>query len=221
MDSRLKRRLIVVTGIIIIVVVAVLAIVGNSTSHRSVTIAQAVDGSHNGERVQVTGKVVENSYSFKDDILTFEIYDDTADTAAKLKVVYDRPVSSTFGNEVIAICTGRIDEQGVLQCTDLVTKCPSKYESSTDALSIEQLIAYGNDIVGVPVKVSGVVKDGSLKPAGQGDRFILTDMAGSLQLPVEFDAALSEKIQDGSVVVLTGSLDASSKFVATEVALKG
>jgi len=221
LQKKLKKRLFVVTGVIVIVVIVVLAIVGGSTAHKSLTVAEAASGSHNGERVQVTGKVVENSYSFLGDVLTFSIYDEAGDPSVSLKVVYDKGVSSTFGNEVTAICTGAIDDQGVLQCSELVTKCPSKYESSVDALGVEQLFSYGDDLVGKPIKVSGVIQSGSLKPAGQGDRFVIADPAGGRELPVLFSDALSEEIQDGSTVVLTGVLNASGKLEATDVALKG
>ena len=210
-----------VTGVIIIVIVAVLAIVGGSTASKTVTVAEAASGKFNGTKVQVSGKVVSNSYIFADDVLTFFIYDEESGSQTSLKVVYDKGVSATFGNDVTAICTGRIGDDGVLMCSELVTKCPSKYESSVDALGVEQLFSYGEDIIGSLVKVSGVVKAGSLKPAGQGDRFTITDASGGRELVVIFSGALSEEIKDGSTVVLTGTLNASGKFEASEVALKG
>ena len=221
MNSKLKRRLVVVTGIIVIVIVSVLAIVGSSASHKNITIAQAVSGSYNDTKVQVTGKVVPNSFTFSGNVLTFLIYDDDSGPKTTLKVVYDKGVSSTFGNDVTAICTGRLDEKGVLQCSELVTKCPSKYESSVDALTIEQLFSYGADIIGNPLKVTGVVKAGSLKPAGQNERFVLIDVAGGKELSVIFNDALSEEIRDGSTLVITGSLSSLNTFAATGVALKG
>ena len=221
MGTKLKRRLIVVTGVIVVVIAVVLAIVGGSTAHKTITVAEAASGSYNGDRVQVTGKVVENSYRFADDGLTFMIYDDESGPQIRLEVTYDKGVSSTFGNDVTAICTGTIDESGVLKCIELVTKCPSKYESATDALSVEQLLSYGGEITGKMVKVSGMVQEGSLKPVGQGDRFVITDAGSQVGLSVQFNGALSDEIKGGSVVVLTGMLTSSGKFEATDVALKG
>ena len=221
MGSILKRRLVVVTGVIVIVVIIVLAVVGASTAHKTLTVAEAASGEYNGSRVQVTGKVVENSYNFTGNSVTFLIYDDAADPRVRLEVIYDKGVSSTFGNDVTAICTGKLDDAGVLQCSELVTKCPSKYESSVDALGVEQLLSYGDDIVDKPVKVSGVIKEGTLKPAGQGDRFVITDGEGGAELSVVYNGALSQEIQDGSFVVLTATLNSSGKLEATEVALKG
>lgn len=132
---------------------------------------------------------------------------------------YAGGVSATFGNDVTAICTGKIGEDGVLNASELVTKCPSKYENSSDALSVLQLLGYGDEIVGKPVKVVGDVQGGTLKAAGEGDRFVMVDPETGSELPVLFEGALSEEIQDDSSVVVTGSLNNDGKFEATEVAL--
>jgi cytochrome c-type biogenesis protein CcmE len=260
----------VVTGVIVIVIAVVLAIVGGATAAKTISVAEAVSGSSNGVKVQVTGKVVDNSYSLDGNVLTFSIYEDSGDadgasgandtdsadgagnnpsgssagniaaaTAAsyQLKVRYDRGVSATFGNQVTAICTGTIGEDGVLACTELVTKCPSKYENSTDALSVSQLLSYGEQIVGKPVKVAGTIQAGTLKSAAEGqDRFVIVgaDSAGStggagvagtagdlVELSVAYSGALSDEVRDGSEVVLTGALDNNGRFEATDVALRG
>ena len=101
------------------------------------------------------------------------------------------------------------------------TKCPSKYENADSALTVEQLLGYGESVYGNVVKVAGSVGAGSLKAAGQGDRFILVDAETGDSMPVVFEGALSDGIADGSAVVLTGSLGADGKFAATDVALEG
>lgn len=63
MNTQMKRRLVVVTGIIVVVMAIVLAVVGSGGSARSLTVADAAGGTGMGERVQVTGNVVDNSYS--------------------------------------------------------------------------------------------------------------------------------------------------------------
>ena len=109
----------------------------------------------------------------------------------------------------------------MLECSELVTKCPSKYENADSALTVEQLLGYGESVYGNVVKVAGSVGAGSLKAAGQGDRFILVDAETGDSMPVVFEGALSDGIADGSAVVLTGSLGADGKFAATDVALEG
>ena len=118
---------------------------------------------------------------------------------------------------------GFLEQAGIsLEATELVTKCPSKYESATDALTVGQLLGYGESVHGKVVKVSGTVGAGTLGPAGQDVRFRLTDDESlSVTLPVSFDGALSDEVADGSAVVLTGALGADGTFAATDVALEG
>lgn len=210
-----------VTGIIVIVLVVILAVVGGSGAAKSATVADAVAGKCADQKIQVTGNVVENSYATNDNVLTFAIYDKDGNPAEQLNVRYEGGVSATFGNDVTAICTGKIAGDGVLHATELVTKCPSKYENADSALTVEQLLGYGESVYGNVVKVAGSVGAGSLKAAGQGDRFILVDAETGDSMPVVFEGALSDGIADGSAVVLTGSLGADGKFAATDVALEG
>ena len=225
MNSKMKRRLIVVTGVIVVVLAIVLAIVGSSGAAKTISVKDALESDLAGERVQVSGNVVDNSFATVDGVLSFDIYDpDGGDPAQKLHVSYDGAASSTFGNGVTAICTGKIVEgEGGLElvCSELVTKCPSKYENADSALTVEQLLGYGESVYGNVVKVAGSVGAGSLKAAGQGDRFILVDAETGDSMPVVFEGALSDGIADGSAVVLTGSLGADGKFAATDVALEG
>lgn len=221
MNAKMKKRMIAVSGVIVIVLILVLAFVGGNTAATTMSIAEAAENPQAGQKVQVSGNVVQDSFSTSNDVLTFKIYDPEDDPATQLEVRYDGAASSTFGNDVTAICTGKINDAGVLECSELVTKCPSKYENADSALTVEQLLGYGESVYGNVVKVAGSVGAGSLKAAGQGDRFILVDAETGDSMPVVFEGALSDGIADGSAVVLTGSLGADGKFAATDVALEG
>ena len=221
MNAKMKKRMIAVSGVIVIVLILVLAFVGGNTAATTMSIAEAAENPQAGQKVQVSGNVVQDSFSTSNDVLTFKIYDPEGDPATQLEVRYDGAASSTFGNDVTAICTGKINVAGVLECSELVTKCPSKYENADSALTVEQLLGYGESVYGNVVKVAGSVGAGSLKAAGQGDRFILVDAETGDSMPVVFEGALSDGIADGSAVVLTGSLGADGKFAATDVALEG
>lgn len=221
MNAKMKKRMIAVSGVIVIVLILVLAFVGGNTAATTMSIAEAAENPQAGQKVQVSGNVVQDSFSTSNDVLTFKIYDPEGDPATQLEVRYDGAASSTFGNDVTAICTGKINDAGVLECSELVTKCPSKYENVDSALTVEQLLGYGESVYGNVVKVAGSVGAGSLKAAGQGDRFILVDAETGDSMPVVFEGALSDGIADGSAVVLTGSLGADGKFAATDVALEG
>lgn len=221
MNAKMKKRMIAVSGVIVIVLILVLAFVGGNTAATTMSVAEAAENPQAGQKVQVSGNVVQDSFSTSNDVLTFKIYDPEGDPATQLEVRYDGAASSTFGNDVTAICTGKINDAGVLECSELVTKCPSKYENADSALTVEQLLGYGESVYGNVVKVAGSVGAGSLKAAGQGDRFILVDAETGDSMPVVFEGALSDGIADGSAVVLTGSLGADGKFAATDVALEG
>lgn len=221
MNAKMKKRMIAVSGVIVIVLILVLAFVGGNTAATTMSIAEAAENPQAGQKVQVSGNVVQDSFSTSNDVLTFKIYDPEGDPSTQLEVRYDGAASSTFGNDVTAICTGKINDAGVLECSELVTKCPSKYENADSALTVEQLLGYGESVYGNVVKVAGSVGAGSLKAAGQGDRFILVDAETGDSMPVVFEGALSDGIADGSAVVLTGSLGADGKFAATDVALEG
>ncbi len=221
MNKQMKRRLTAVTGIIVIVVVIVLAVVGGNSSATTVSVANAVATGHSDKKIQVTGNVVENSYTVEGDTLTFSIYDPAADPNVQLRVEFDGGVSSTFGNDVTAICTGRVDGNGVLQCSTLVTKCPSKYENATDAIGVDQLLGYGAEIVNKPVKIVGTVKASSIGGVDQAVRFVLEDSDSKTELPIAFAGALPENVTDGTSVVVTGSLTDAGTFDATDVSAEG
>ena len=226
MNTKTKRRLIIVTGLIVIISIVVLAVVGSAGAARGITVADALEGSYTGQRVQVTGAVVDDSYEFTDDGMTFDIEDEDGSAGQALHVSYGGAASSTFGNGVTAICTGTLSSDGgglVLNASEMVTQCPSKYESATDALGVARLADYGEGIVGTTVKVAGVVEAGTLSAAGEADvRFVLADVEdGSVTVPVAFDGGMPAGIVEGSSVVLTGALAADGTFAATDVAQEG
>lgn len=222
MNAKTKRRMAAVTGIIIIVLVLMLAIVGGNSAARTVSVAEALE-IEDDAKIQVTGNVVENSFSIDGDVLTFQIYDTEEDPAgaSPLAVRYDGGVSATFGNDVTAICTGKRNAEGVLNCSELVTKCPSKYENAEGSLSIADLLGYGDAVLDKPVKVSGVMKAGTLSGVDAAERFVITDTETGDELHVKYDGALSDETGEGATVVLTGSIGSSGLFTATNVALEG
>lgn len=220
MNAKMKKRLVAVSGVIIIVLILVLAFVGGNSAAKTVSVAEAAELTDQNQKIQVTGNVVPESFSTENAILTFRIYDPDA-TSEELEVRYGGAAASTFGNDVTAICTGKVGADGVLEASELVTKCPSKYESGTDALTVDRLLGYGSEITGTMVKVAGEVKPGTLGPAGQTVRFALVDPVTGAEVPVAFDGALADAITDDTAVVLTGSMGSDGMFDATDVALEG
>ena len=231
MNARLKRRLLAVTAVVIVVFIVMLAVVTAGTTARSVSVAEVLAGDvTEGERVEVTGIVTDDSYSMDGTTATFAITDDDSDstaadgsTAEALTVTYDGAISATFGSGITAICTGVLGSDGVLEASELVTKCPSKYEDSSDSLTIAELLAYGDDIVSTTVKVSGTVTSDGIAGADEAVRFTLTDSTDdsteSATLDVAYDGALPDGAAAGATLVVTGSLSAYGTFEAPDVAL--
>lgn len=222
MNAKMKRRMVAVGGVIVIVLIVLLAFVASNNNAKVMNVAEAATYTGDG-KVQVSGSVVENSYAVSNDgVLTFSIVDsDDTESDTTLFVSYDKGVSATFGNGVTAICTGRIQD-GTLVCSELVTKCPSKYENASSALTVSQLLGYDKEeMTGKTVKVSGAVSE--LADATSDVRFVLVDSSdGGSTLPIQYNAALSDEVADGASVVVTGALnDSGDAFVATEVALEG
>ena len=221
MNSKMKKRMVAVGGVIVIVVIVLMAFVGGGNAAKVVSVGDAVGGAYDSKKVQVSGLVVDNSYTVDPaGVLSFDIAaEDDPTQAVKLRVVYDKGVSATFGNGISAICTGRVQD-GMLVCTELVTKCPSKYENATEALSVAKLKGYDLQAMeGTTVKVAGSVAQ--LGDVTGAERLVIADAAdASATLGVVFSGALPADVAEGSSVVLTGALDADGRFLATEVALQ-
>lgn len=216
MNKAAKKRLMIV-GLIVVAVAAVLfAVVGSGGAATSLTVAQAASGDYEGKKVQVSGAVVNDSYRTEGTAAVFEIAD--ADNAgATLTVAFTGAMPATFGNGVTAICTG-IVQDGAMSCNELVTKCPSKYESAEGSVTASTLVANPAAYVGVQVKLAGYVSAGTIAGIDAPVRFEVNSQGSALG--VAFDGALPEEMGDGSAVVVTGALaEDGSTFEATEVAL--
>ena len=218
MNKQVKKRLIIVTLLIIIVAAVVLTYVGSGSSAKTITVAEAKSGSYVNQRIQVSGTVVDDSFVNKDSTLTFSIFDPSGDPKQTLPVVFEGPVSATFGNGIVAICTGKLDDRGILRASEMVTKCPSKYESAEGSVTAEYLLENSDRLIGQELKLAGYIKTGTLVAAGQGERFIIYSQGG--EVPVAYDGALPDEVKDESSIIVTGVWTDSGRFEATDIALK-
>jgi len=216
-NSVMKRKLIIATLAIVVVVILVLAVVGGGGIARTTTVADAASGNVGDGKIQVSGEVVSNSFRTEGGILYFSLYDSSSgDTSKILNVQYSGAISSTFGNGVTAICTGKLNTSGTLIASEMVTKCPSKYESAEGALTVEDLLSQTSQMVGKQTEVAGYIKASTLKPAGSSERFVLYSQGA--EISVKFDGALPDGIVEESSVVVNGSLNSDGTFAATNVA---
>lgn len=225
MNKRAKTRLIGVTAIILLAVVAMVAsgVFGDNTAYYRTVPEIAADTELVGERVKVGGVVVAGSWDQKQNPMSFVIRDegDAEQTGPELQVVYNGAVPATFGDGVTAIITGELGDDGTINATEMITKCPSKYESAEGAMPIADLKNRGEDMVGKTVKATGYVKAGTIVPPGGDTRFVVTnDADGGAEVGVSYAGALPEGMVDGSKIVLTGAIEDDGLFVATQVAME-
>jgi len=217
-NKRARNRLIGITAIIVFAVAAI--IVGSGADGAYSKTVSEVSGNERyaGERVRVTGSVIEGSWNRKTAPMIFEIRNEGATDGPQLTVEFDGAVPATFGDGVVAIVTGTLDGASrKIDSQDMVTKCPSRYESIEGALSVDDLL--GDTAPGYRV-VTGWVVTGSIAPITEEFRFSIQNTAdGGSVVPVFYEGALPEGMDSGSQVVLGGELDDKGTFVAVSVAL--
>lgn len=225
MKKRVRNQIIGITALIVIAVAAIFLTVdlrGGSAVNMTVKDALA-DKANVGERIKVAGMVVTGSWDKKTNPMTFTIKDelDKAGTGPTIKVIYTGAVPNTFGDGVTAIVTGELDASGTLTAGEMITKCPSKYESATGAYEIAKFLTVSSQMQGITVRIAGTVKAGTIVAPGGAVRFVVTDSADTTkELNVAWDGALPQGMVDGSRVVITGSLHESGAFDATNVAIE-
>lgn len=214
MNKRARNRLII--GAVIIVVIGAAGLMLSLTSSLPI---QNVNGLLDqgdkaiGERTKVVGFVIGSSWNGKGNPMRFEIADETSASAEPrtLKVLYTGPAPSGFGDKTKATLTGVMGKDGVFTATDMLTVCPTKYQTAA-GLSVDELLA-DKAIPGTTVKVSGYVNG----PA-EGDSFTMTSRAdGGGELKINSVSGLPDGIGKGAFVELTGVLQKDGTFSATKV----
>ena len=218
-NKRARNRLIGVTAIIIIAAIAVVASTGSQDGAYYRPVGEVVsDAELIGERVSVGGSVVAGSWDKKSNPMRFEIREEGTDDGPIIGVVYNGGVPSTFGDGVVAIVKGElVDDGGVvyIDSDDMITKCPSKYETATGSLTVDKALEQKE---GSTFPVSGFVVAGSIQPPGGDVRFVIADEAETATIEVVWEGALPAGMDDGSQVVASGSIE-NGQFIASDVSL--
>ncbi|MCA9888953.1 MAG: cytochrome c maturation protein CcmE [Anaerolineae bacterium] len=150
-DNKSERLKFAIGGVLILVAIAVLIISG--TSNGAQYFVSVDDVVHNaqyvGQTVRVTGAVFGDTIQYNSDAgeLSFTIaslpdeYEDLAtalheavnlDGVTRLPVfIADTAKPDLLEHEAQAILTGTLGEDGVFYATDLLLKCPSRFEENT------------------------------------------------------------------------------------------
>lgn len=217
MNTAAKRRLTLVGLIILVVAIVLFVVLGGGSTAQALSVGQAASGQYDGKKVQVSGAVVDDSYVTEGTTTTFQVRDED-DASQTLQVVYEGALPATFGNGITAICTGKVGD-GVLTASEMVTKCPSKYESAEGALTVSMMQKNLSVYAEVSdLKVAGYIVQGSLADVNADYRFELTSDGSTVK--TVYKGALPEGAEEGSAVVVSGTLSADGTvFDATDVAL--
>lgn len=216
MNSKAKKRLTIVGGIVVIVAVILFVVLGSGGTAKALSVADAASGTYDGKKVQVSGQVVKDSYRTEGTEAVFSVTDGDG-SSSELEVRYGGALPSSFGNGVTAICTGTV-RGGTLAASTLVTKCPSKYESAEGAVTADALTSNVSAYAGQEVKLAGYVTPGSIADVSADVRFNVNSQGGNVD--VTYDGALPDGMEDGTAVVVTGVLsEDGSTFAASDVSV--
>ena len=220
MNKRARMRLIGVTAIVLIAVVAIFLGTGSKDGAYYRKVSEIVDGD---EYVGVSFVRIfcflPGSWNRQSDPMIFDIRDEDTDSGPTIQVIYNGGVPSTFGDGVVAIVTGEVSPDGTLEADDMITKCPSKYESAKGAMSVESLLDSADSMIGTTVKITGYVVGKIEAPGGTTRFFVADEVGGSEDLGVFWEGALPAGMDGGSQVVIQGALEDDGIFAATDVAL--
>jgi cytochrome c-type biogenesis protein CcmE len=219
MNKRARNRLIGVTAIILIVAAAFIPLM-MSGGAKETSVADLATGGNAalvGTRVKVTGAVVAGSWDKKTNPMVFKIRTEGATSGPEVLVTYNGSAPNTFGSDTIAILTGQLDSLGALTASEMVTKCPSKYETSTEAAPIADVLAAPPDS---PIRMQGFVVPGSQGAASAAERFKLAANADGTgaSVAITFTGTTPAGFADGVKVVVFGKLE-GGVFVATDVSI--
>jgi cytochrome c-type biogenesis protein CcmE len=218
MNSRARNRLIGVTAIILILAAVLLVtLLPSGGAYNSVVAELTTNAKLVGTRVKVTGTVVPGSWDKKTNPMVFKIRAEGASSGPEVQVVYTGSAPNTFGNDTVAILTGTVDKLGSIQANDMLTKCPSKYETKSDAATIGDALAQKSD---TPIRVAGFLKPGTLADASAAVRFVLAGKADGTgpSMYVVYPGAMPDGTKDGIEFVVFGKVETTS-FIATDVAI--
>jgi cytochrome c-type biogenesis protein CcmE len=217
MNKRARNRLII-GGVIIAIIAGAgfMLAMGDNQEIRSVKALLAEGDEVVGDRTKVTGLVVGESWDGKADPMRFEIRDDDsdADTTELLKVEYGGVVPSGFGDKTKATLTGTLNEDGVFEATDMLTVCPTKYQTKK-VMSVDELLA-DKAVVDVTIVVAGYptgpVTDGVVTMTSRED--------GGGEVDVSVTGAVPEGIGKGAYIEVTGERLKDGTFRASKIVVK-
>jgi cytochrome c-type biogenesis protein CcmE len=134
-----KNLKFIIGGLMIISLVVVLIVQATVTTgayYLTVTELHAKTPAIVGERVRVSGKVVDGSenWNAQEITLRFAIHDEAG---AELPILFYGPRPDNFQRAAEAIVEGQLLENGEFKAETLLLKCPSRYEEEPEEVFVK------------------------------------------------------------------------------------
>jgi len=125
----LKQKKFLIGGVIIFLAIGYLAYTGfqsSATYYYTINELQSQKNTVQSNNVRVTGQVASESIQTETATLTMKFT--IVDGPASLPVIYKGAVPDTFKAGIDVVVEGRLENDGIFRASNILTKCPSKYE---------------------------------------------------------------------------------------------
>lgn len=130
--NRTSTRFFAAGGVLVLAVAFLIynGMQGTSAFYMTVDELQASPAAADGKQIKVGGDVVAGSIERGGigDEIRFEI----TDGVSTIPVVYHGAAPDIFADHAEVIATGTMQADGTFEATELLTKCPSRFETSED-----------------------------------------------------------------------------------------
>ena len=128
----MRKRLKFIVGVIIVVIaigfLGYQGFVYSATYYYTVSEFAAQQSAFADKNVRVAGNVTDGTIVRQGTTLTFTM----TEGQNNLQVVYQGVVPDTFKAGIEAVVLGKLNSDGIFEATELLAKCPSKYEPVDD-----------------------------------------------------------------------------------------
>jgi len=223
MNARARTRVIGLSAVLAILAVAAVVFFLFNGSSLSLTVDRLYNSENRyvGETIQLSGAVASGSWDRTANPMVFNAFDEESDSGNEITVIFEGVPPANFGDGTGVIVTGVVEEGHVIRSSQMVTVCPSRYETSDNTLPVYALFDMESemDMTGIPVRVSARVVDGTIGLPTDAIRLVVHDIEDpTVELPVYGTFGLADTITDGTPVVLTGHLNDDGTFEAEVVA---
>ena len=128
----------IIGAVIILIAMGALgyqSFVSSATYYYTVSEFAEQQSSFADKNVRVAGNVTDGTIEKQGNILKFTMSDGLKD----LTVVYQGVVPDTFKAGIEAVVQGKLNSDGIFEASELMAKCPSKYEPVDDQPKVNSL----------------------------------------------------------------------------------